>query len=41
MKERNPDGGSLKGCRYIYASGGQASEYAPLTRRLIHLIENE
>jgi hypothetical protein len=35
MKERNPDGVSLKGCRYIYASGGQAGEYTPLTRRLI------
>jgi DNA repair photolyase len=30
-KERNPDGVSLKGCNYIYASGGQAGEYAPLT----------
>jgi DNA repair photolyase len=30
-KERNPDGVSLKGCNYIYASGGQAGEYASLT----------
>jgi DNA repair photolyase len=30
-KERNADGVSLKGCTYIYASGGQANEYAPLT----------
>jgi hypothetical protein len=30
---------SLKGCRYIYASGGQAGEYAPLTRWHIHSIE--
>lgn len=27
----NADGVSLKGCRYIYASDGQAGEYAPLT----------
>jgi DNA repair photolyase len=31
QKERNPDGVSLMGCKYIYASGGQAGEYAPLT----------
>jgi DNA repair photolyase len=30
-KQLNPDGVSLKGCNYIYASGGQAGEYAPLT----------
>jgi DNA repair photolyase len=27
----NPDGVSVKGCSIIYASGGQAGEYAPLT----------
>jgi DNA repair photolyase len=26
----NPDGVSIKGCRYIYAPAGQAGEYAPL-----------
>jgi DNA repair photolyase len=30
-KELNPDSVSLRGCKYIYASGGQAGEYAPLT----------
>jgi DNA repair photolyase len=33
MKELiiNDDGYSVKGCKYIYASAGQAGEYAPLT----------
>lgn len=26
----NPDGISVKGCKYIYAPKGQAGEYAPL-----------
>lgn len=31
MRTLNPDGVSLKGCAYIYASGRQAGEYSPLT----------
>src|SRR6516162_7807276 len=34
MRERNPDGLSLKGCPVIYAPGGQAWEYAPLACNL-------
>lgn len=30
MAELNPDGVSIKGCKYIYAPAGQAGEYAPL-----------
>src|SRR4051812_29637026 len=28
--EINPDGVSVKGCKFIYAPAGQAGEYAPL-----------
>ena len=31
MIELNDDGYSIKGCKYIYPSKGQAGEYAPLT----------
>lgn len=30
MTELNPDGVSVRGCKYIYAPAGQAGEYAPL-----------
>jgi hypothetical protein len=36
----NPDGVSVKGCSIIYASEGQAGEYAPLAAKA-HYIKRD